>query len=110
MPTKKYTQYISLLFAGFGVIVGLSLVILVRAVAPGTVSNPTFSPQDDDVESGVQRDLLSCYWTGWGCSLSCNPDYFVAGFQTPTWYNDLCYDNGGDMDIPQQQLLCCKYQ
>lgn len=37
-------------FFGLGVVVILGIYLLVHAVGPGVVQNPTFGPQDDDVD------------------------------------------------------------
>lgn len=97
--------------SGIGISVGIVLVIgivlVVRAVAPGTVTNPTFGPSDDDVTFTIGVDSASCYWTDWSCQPVCAANEVVTGIEPLPW-NESCGGFGNDFDTAAERVQCCK--
>lgn len=72
---------------GIGLVIAFGIYVLVQAVVPGTVQNPTFGPQQNDVE--FTRALESCVWMSFvssgnrvtGAVSTCPAGKSVVGYQ-----------------------------
>ena len=119
MKHRTLTQITgNLLFALISLII-FSSILIVSAVAPGSVKNPFFGPQEDDVQRTIAWDATSCRWsTGdedprlpgefiWSCTPSCGPDEVQVGKRLVTWRSEGCFSSG-DKDTAWESLRCCK--
>lgn len=96
---------------GIGLAVGIVLVagfyFVVRAVAPGSITNPAFGPLDDDVTLQITWDPADCVWTSDQCNqITCAQDEIMVGHELQ--HNENCGGVGNDYDFESSKLYCCK--
>jgi len=62
---------------GAGIVLAFGIFLLVQAVAPGIVTNPTFGPTDDDVKANFISSpftVVTCTMPVGGAETSCQAD------------------------------------
>jgi len=61
MKQNYISHFIGGVSLGIGVLLGIGIIYIAQAVDPGTIPNPTFGPnnQNVDIQTGIE-----CSWTG----------------------------------------------
>lgn len=79
--SQNYFKFIGIFL---GLALGFGIWLTVQAVAPNTVTDPTFGPSDDNVQLNL---AIACSWNGWYCSsVNCEGDVDNG---VDGWYNIL---------------------
>jgi hypothetical protein len=92
---------------GFGILLIFGVFFLAKAVAPGTVTNPVFGPNDDNVSISGGWDPATCYWGPSQCGpMTCGSGEVMVGMESQL--NENCGGGGNDRDYSSHVLYCCK--